>query len=307
MLALGLALLLTSTALPPRDAHAAPSVLEAHVALETGAAECLPVDARGEPYPICFDPGDGLVLGAGGRMRNGEGAPSLRAGVHIRTGRTSRSKGTPWFNSHRLLGLEAWGGEQRGLTFTVYDGTLRRHLEEGFILVPTARPLRIPFPFDVTLAPRVGHLERRVWEGPGWTLETVRAGLLLDPVRSETGRVWLGVGPVASHTLRRSPDGAEHTVSPFTTLMLDTGVESEDGLWALRASGLAGWSLGFENGTFFRARAEAGLERVLLAVEDQPVVLQLSGAYTHRDAGLSRRSEWTAGAGLAVRAFSARW
>ena len=293
MLTLGLVLLLASSA------------------VETGSAsedeECLHTDARGEPYPICFDPGDGLLLGTGVRVRDGDGAQSLRAGVLIRTGRTSRSKGTPWFNSHRLLGVEAWGGEQRGLTLTAYDGTLRRHLEEGFILLPTARPVRIPFPFDVTLAPRLGHLERRVWEGPGWTLETARVGLMVDPVRSETGRVWLGFGPAASHTLRRSRDGAEHTVSPFTTVMLDMGLESKDGLWALHASGLAGWSLGFEGGTYFRARAEAGVERVLLAVADQPVVLQLSGAYVHRDAGLARRSEWTAGAGLAVRAFSARW
>jgi hypothetical protein len=293
VLALGLVLLLAASAttgVPAAD-----------------EGECLRMDSRGEPFPICFDPGDGLLLGTGVQVREGQAAQSLRAGVLIRTGRASRSKGTPWFNSHRLLGVEAWGGEQRGLTFTAYDGTLRRHLEEGFILVPTSRPLRIPFPFDVTLAPRLGHLERRVWEGPGWTLETGRVGLLVDPVRSETARVWLGVGPVASHTLRRSRDGAEHTVSPFTTVMLDTGLESSDGLWALRASGLAGWSLGFEGGKYFRARVEAGAERVLLAVADQPVVLQLSGAYVHRDAGLSRRSEWTAGAGLAVRAFSARW
>jgi hypothetical protein len=293
VLALGLALLLASTA-----TEASP---------DSEAEACLRTDERGEQFPICFDPGDGLLLGTGLRVRDGERAQSLRAGVIIRTGRTSRSKGTPWFNSHRLLGVEAWGGEQRGLIATAYDGTLRRHLEEGFILLPTARPVRIPFPFDVTLAPRLGHLERRVWEGPGWTLETARVGLLVDPVRAETGRMWLGVGPAASHTLRHSPDGDEHTVSPFTTLMLDSGLESADGLWALHASGLAGWSLGFEGGTYFRARAEAGLEQVLFAVQDQPVVLQVSGAYVHRDAGLARGSEWTAGAGLAVRAFSARW
>lgn len=294
MLALGLALLLTSASLE----GASPSPEE---------DACLRTDARGERYPICFDPGDGLLLGTGLHLQDGEGAPSVRAGVLIRTGRTSHSKGTPWFNSHRLLGVEAWGGERRGLTATAYDGTLRRHLEEGFILLPTARPVRIPFPFDVTLAPRLGTLERRVWEGPGWTLETARVGLLVDPLRAETGRMWLGLGPAASHTLRHSPDGTEHTVSPFTTLMLDLGLESGDGHWALRASGLAGWSLGLEGGTFFRARGEARVERTLLAVNDQPVVLQLSGAYVYRDAGLARATEWTAGAALAVRAFSARW
>lgn len=298
MLALGLALLLASAAPAPEAPPPPPP---------DAGVECVLEDSRGEPFPVCFDPGDGLLLGTGGRVQGGQGAPSLRAGVHIRTGRTSGSKGTPWFNSHRLLGVEAWGGRRRGLTATAYDGTLRRHLEEGFILVPTARPVRIPFPFDVTLALRAGHLERRVWEGPGWTLETGRVGLLVDPVRSQTGRAWLGVGPVASHTLRRSRREAEHTLSPFTTLLLDAGLESADGLWALRGSGLAGWSYGFEGGAYFRARAEAGLERVLLAVQEQPVVLQVSGAYAHRDAGLPRHSEWTVGAGLAVRAFSARW
>ena len=64
----------------------------------------------------------------------------------------------------------------------------------------------------------------------------------------------------------------------FTELMFDAGLESRDGLWALRASGLAGWSIGIEHGLYFRARTDVGLERVVLAVADQPVVLQVSGA-----------------------------
>lgn len=292
MLMLGLALLLATAADVPRGVP--------------DDDACVALDERGEPYPICFDPGDGFVVGTRMRLSRSAMARAVRTGVHIRSGRGSRSKGSPWFNNHRLLNLEAWDGEQRGLTFTAYDGTLRRHLEEGFILVPTSRPARIPFPFDVTVALRLGHLERRVWEGPGWTLETGRLGLLLDPVRAETERVWFGVGPVAGHSVRRSRDGARHTVAPFTELMFDAGLESQDGLWALRASGLAGWSIGTERGLYFRARTDVGLERVVLAVADQPVVLQVSGAYVHRDAGLARRSEWTANAGLAVRVFGAR-
>ncbi|NVJ01412.1 hypothetical protein HV824_25320 [Myxococcus sp. AM009] len=292
MLMLGLALLLATAADVPRG-------------VPTDDA-CVALDERGEPYPICFDPGDGFVVGTRMRLSRSVMTQAVRTGVHLRSGRSSRSKGSPWFNNHRLLGLEAWDGEQRGLTFTAYDGTLRRHLEEGFILVPTARPARIPFPFDVTVALRLGHLERRVWEGPGWTLEAGRLGLLLDPVRAETERAWFGVGPAAGHSVRRSREGASHTVAPFTELMFDAGLESRDGLWALRASGLAGWSVGIERGLYFRARTDVGLERVVLAVADQPVVLQVSGAYVHRDAGLARRSEWTANAGLAVRVFGAR-
>ncbi|NTX59369.1 hypothetical protein HUA74_01720 [Myxococcus sp. CA051A] len=291
MLALGLALLLASA---PGAGPPSPD-------------PCLPTDSRGEPFPTCFDPGDGWVVGTGATVRDGVGALTLHSSVRIRTGSTSRSKGTPWFTNHRLLGVDLWDGERRGWGFTAYDGLLRRHLEEGFILIPTARPVRIPFPFDVTVALRAAHLERREWEGPGWTLETGRMGLLVDPLRSETGRAWLGFGPVASHTLRRAGDTTEHALSPFTSLMFDLGLESEDGLWALRASGLAGWTLGLEGGTDFRARADASLERVFLAVADQPVALRLSGGYVVGDAGLSRRDEWTLGAGLVVRAFSARW
>ncbi|MCP3098961.1 hypothetical protein LZ198_08735 [Myxococcus sp. K15C18031901] len=293
MLALGLALVLAASTGEPPPAPEQP---------------CLARDARGDTFPICFDPGDGVVVGVGTRMSQGSPALSLRAGVHLRTGRTSQSKATPWYNNHRLAGVEAWGGEQRGFTVTAYDGLLRRHLEEGFILVPTARPVRIPFPFDVSLALRAGHLERRPWEGRGWTLETGRVGLLVDPLRAASGRVWLALGPVASHTLRYSPQGTEHALSPFTSLMFDLGLETEDGLWALRASGLAGWNRDVEGGTLdFRARSDASLERVLIAVQDQPVAVRLAGSYVGGDAGLQRRDEWTLGVGLSVRAFSSRW
>ncbi|WP_141332595.1 hypothetical protein [Myxococcus sp. AB025B] len=292
MLALALTLLLTMAPTPGVDTpHVDP---------------CAPHDALGDPFPVCFDPGEGLVVGSGVVMNDGVQALSLRASVRLRSGRTSRSKGTPWFNNHRLVDVELWDGARRGLSFTAYDGLLRRHLEEGFILIPTARPLRIPFPFDVTVALRAAHLERRVWEGPGWTLETGRVGLLVDPIRSETERAWFGVGPVATHTLRHSRDGTSQELSPFTSLMFDGGLESEDGLWALRASGLAGWTHGVDGGTSFRMRADASLERVFLAVADQPVALRLSGGAVQGDAGLFRRDTWTVGASLVVRAFSAR-
>jgi hypothetical protein len=233
--------------------------------------------------------------------------PTLEAGLLVRTGRSSRSKGTPWFNTHRLLLTEAQlGSERRGLTFTPYEGLLRRHLEEGFILVPTKHPVRIPFPFDITLGLRAGHFERRVWEGPGWTLETGRAALMLDPVRSGTERAWLGVGPAASHVLRHTPEGTVSELSPFTSLMLDAGYETEDGWWVLRASGLAGWSYAFEGGKHLRARAEASIERILIATNDEPIWLRLSAAYVRGDAGVTRGNEWNAGLALVMRAGSAR-
>lgn len=289
MLALALALLLSSA---PAQAQAEP---------------CVGLTETKEVFATCFDPGKGLLLGFGGLMRDGEAAPELRAGILVRTARYSRSKGTPWLNTHRLLVTEAHTGTaRRGLTSTLYEGNLRRHLEEGFILVPTARPVRIPFPFDLSLGLRLGHYERRVWEGPGWTLETGRAALLLDPVRSPTPRVWLGVGPAASHTVRYSREGTEHELSPFTSLLLDAGYESENGAWVARATALAGWTVGLDGTTRFRTREEGSFERLLLAVNDQPVWLRLSGEHVHADAGLARRDGWSVGLGLTLRAWGSR-
>lgn len=289
MLALALALLLSSAPVQAQE------------------ESCVGWTETGGSFATCFDPGKGLLLGFGGLMRDGEAAPELRVGILARTARYSRSKGTPWLNTHRVLVTEARGGtSRRGLTSTLYEGNLRRHLEEGFILVPTARPVRIPFPFDLSLALRLGHYERRVWEGPGWTLETGRAALLLDPVRSPTARTWLGVGPAASHTVRYSREGSEHELSPFTSLLLDAGYETENGAWVARATALAGWTMGLDGTMRFRTREEASVERLLLAVNDQPVWLRLSGEHVHADAGIARRDEWSAGIGLALRAWSAR-
>lgn len=298
MLSLGLAALLF--ALPPGsqgEAVPTPPAVDACV-METEA---------GDRFPTCFDPGNALLLGTGLQVRGGVALPTLHAGILLRTERNSRSKGTLWFNTHRILVTEATpGNARRGLSTTLYEGLYRRHLEEGFILIPTSRPIRVPFPFDVTLAVRAGFLERRVWEGPGLTVETGRAALLLDPVRSVSGRLWLGFGPMASHSLRRMPDGTlEQEVSPFTTGVLETGYETVDGWWTVRASGLAGWINSLEGDRRFRARADASIERILFALNDQPLWLQFHGTYAYKDVGLARQTEWTAGARLLVRTFSA--
>ncbi|NNC07506.1 hypothetical protein HJC10_32270 [Corallococcus exiguus] len=268
---------------------------------------CQGQTAAGETFPTCFDPGTGWVLGTALRVQDDAESLAVRTGLLVRTVRLSDSKADSlWINSHRLLMTEAWSGEQKGLTFTAYDGLLRRHVEEGSLLVTIGRPRHIPFPFDVALALRAAHLERRVWEGPGWTLETGRVGLMLDPLRTNTEWGWLAVGPAASHALRHSPEGTRNEVSPFTSLLLDAGWETRDGRWALRATGLAGWSFDFDGGSHFRARGEVALEHVLLAVNDAPVFARLTATGVRNDAGLFRRNEGMLGAGLAVRPFGER-
>jgi hypothetical protein len=97
-----------------------------------------------------------------------------------------------------------------------------------------------------------------------------------------------------------------HELSPFTTLLLDAGYETEDGWWTARVTALAGWTVGLDGGMRFRTREELGLERLLIAVNDQPVWLRLSAAHVHADAGVGRVDEWSAGLGLTVRVWSAR-
>lgn len=266
------------------------------------APECLAILEDGSTFPTCFDPGEGLEVGVG----VGAGTSlELRVGILFRTARASRSrKGTLWLTEHRLLQTRAQPIDpRREVTATLYEGTFRRHLREGFILVPSPRPIRLPFPFDVALQARLGTLERRVFEGPGLKLEVGRAALMLDPVRSESGRFHAAVGPAMSYTVRTDGEAWVHELSPFTSGVLDLGAESADGWWRARAQGIAGWVTIPGTGTFFRASGQLDVERLVFALNDQPIWLYLTVRAAQRDAGLFRASEVVGSAGLVMRAF----
>jgi hypothetical protein len=278
-------------------------------AAPTDDAPCEARDERGRPFQTCFDPGAGLALGVDVTQPGAvtlSPTLGLSGGILLRSERESRSRqGSYWFNEHRLLATRAWPGQgfQR-LLLTAYGGTYRRHLAEGFVLIPTSRPTRLPFPFDVAIGLDAGRYERRVYEGRGYTLETVRAAFLLDPLRSDQARARLSFGPALSHQLRSDGVSLQHELSPFTSAQAELGLESEDGWWVVRLTGLAGWVFvpGQPEG-LFRARGEATVERLILAIEDQPLYLAVNGTGSLHDAGVQRRSEWTASVGLVLRAF----
>ncbi len=271
-------------------------------------APCTLEDDRGQPFRVCFDPGTGLELGVAVDGRQAPGAaltPGVSAAILYRTERESRSKeGSLWFNEHRLLATRVQpGGDQRWLRGTVYQGLFRRHLTEGFVLVPTAKPLRLPFPFDLAITASVGTYERRVFDGPGFVFESGKAAVLLDPLRSQTGKAHLLFGPALSHTLRS--DGREVTqeISPMTSGLVDFGFETEDGWWNLRLVGVAGMVFTPGQAGVFRARGEAVAERVLFAVNDAPLWESARFTYALHDAGVARKDEWAASLGLTVRLF----
>lgn len=274
--------------------------------------ECLGFDDDGRSYPVCFDPGEGLELGVGVMMRRtwsgavGAGtALQVRAGILLRTERRSRSKpDSRWFFEQRLLSTTLEPLDKlRAVRFTLYEGTFHRHLDEGFILVPTARPLRLPFPFDLAFHTRVGHLERRVFDGAGMKVEVVRAGLLLDAVRDPSRRVHAALGPALSYTVRTDRQTWTHELSPFTSLMLDLGAETADGWWRTRLTGIAGWATAPGGGSFFRAAAEATVDRLLFAVNDQPLWVSVGVNGAQREAGVFRTTEVVGSVSLVMRAF----
>lgn len=268
---------------------------------------CLGEDPDGTPFALCFDPGNGFELAAGGAAKSVSGTtlgtPVLSGGLRLRASRTSRSKGTLWSNTHRF-GLFNYDASSEVQAFSVlgYEGVFRRHLRDGYILVPTGRnPLRIPFPFDLAISLSGLRYERRIFEGPGAVLDTGRAALLLDPIRSESNRARLGFGVALGHTARFVGSTWAHEFSPFTLGQLEASFESEDGLWALRLGGFAGLAYALDGASFFKARGELAIERVLFAIDDQPVLLQAFASGARGDAGLFRRDEWSTGAKLLVR------
>lgn len=98
-----------------------------------------------------------------------------------------------------------------------------------------------------------------------------------------------------------------HELMPLTGLEALAAFESEEGRWAVHASGVAGWTFepGATQGTF-RARGEVVGERVLIAINNQPISVSLRATGAFRDLGGKASSEWTLQAGLSVRLFSAQ-
>jgi hypothetical protein len=267
-----------------------------------------PCDPQGRDFAVCFDAGRGVELSGYGGLLGPSASSTLSASVRLRGVRNSRSKqGAVWFNDHRLAHFELRPDDKdRALTVTAYEGLLRRHVEEGYLLLPFNPPKKLPFPLDLGIAFSVARWERAV--ANGWAFETARVTLFFDAVRAPTARFHLGLGPSLAHTMRGGLGAPlTHELMPLTGLQALATLESEEGRWLLRAQGVAGWTFepGRSDGTF-RARGEVVGERVVFAINDQPVAVTLRATAAFRDVGGGALSEWTVQAGLTLRLFSAQ-
>ena len=82
---------------------------------------------------------------------------------------------------------------------------------------------------------------------------------------------------------------ADHIVAPFTEGMLDIHLESATGLYSFELRAEAGTAWRSNAGWKPEARAEASLERIVLAINDRPVALFAGFHYDSvRDEAIAR-------------------
>jgi hypothetical protein len=299
---------------------AAASLLLLSTPARARAQEGYETSPEGRSFRVRFDPesrirlGFGDALGLGG-ARDGAPAqaPEVTAGVAYRQ-IESTGEGKDrivWQIDHRFV--SGWihpfrraGRSLPALDAALYAVTALRHDELPSIVLPSSPPVSIAFPFDVGFESEMGRVnipERLpVAAADGARLPVVRVGvmhaaMILDPWRSGVVGRSLEIGVGARYDIDtygapslRTPK-VLHRVAPMTAASLRFRTQSEDGLWIVDCRGevVPHWTS--ESIWKVAASGSARLERIMLAVNDEPIAATLEGGYrlspgTH-DVGLT--------------------
>ena len=282
--------------------------------LEPSAEDaCAGVTAEGERARLCMDPSYGLAVAAAGAFWSGSGALDL--GVDLRLSgqwESTATKQATWLQLHHVLRSSVSVGALRPtLRAVAYEGHWRRHVAEPYIAVPTTPPIRLPFPFDISFDVSAISFERRFSEGPGWTLEPLRAAVMLDVLRSAGNRFHLAIGPEAHYLIRHDGLAPVHELAPFSGGLVYLWLATEDGRWMLSLRGSLGAAFSVTQGGgvspfVLQARVELAGERVLMAINDQPLSVTLRAGARLHDVGPAMGNEWSVSAGLSLRFFGSR-
>jgi len=284
------------------------------------AQEGYQVSPEGHAFRVRFDPesrirlGFGDALGLGG-ARDGAiaQAPEMTAGIAYRQ---MESKGVGkdrivWQIDHRFV--SGWihpfrraSQPLRAFDATLYSVTALRHDELPSIVLPSSPPMSVAFPFDVGFETQLGQVsvpERLpVSRVDGARLPLVRVGvshaaMILDPWRSGVvGRsfeIILGarydIDVYGGPTLQTPK--VLHRVAPMTATALRFRTRSDDGLWLLDTRGevVPHWTS--ESIWKVAAAGSARVERIVAALNDEPIAAVLEGGYRlspgTRDVGLT--------------------
>ncbi|MBX3158839.1 MAG: hypothetical protein KF773_22925 [Deltaproteobacteria bacterium] len=232
------------------------------------ADTCTGVTRAGSRYTICFDLGNRLSLTAGSDGVGG--AISIRHVIKFED-----EPDLEWKMEH-VLGEATHALLADGFRGALYRGRYLRHARDGHIVIPLGTPKKVFLPFDVGAEVEAGTVTWRPGEATT-EVGVVRAAALIDVSRSRTFRTRVAFGPVAHWRVDLERDVravVDHAVAPFSLAMFNLHLESYDGLSLLdvRVEGGSAWH---PRGGGWRteARAEATLERIVLAVNDRPVAL----------------------------------
>jgi hypothetical protein len=268
------------------------------------ADHCTGITDEGSRFVTCFDLGNRLSITAGSDGLGG--GISLRHVVNF-----DDEPDLVWKLEHHITDTthELFSNAFDG---TIYRGRFTRHARDGHIVLPLGTPKKIFLPFDIGAIAEFGALR---WRDDASPVEVgmVKVGPMIDFARTRGFRRRFALGPVARWDveLARDPTGDltprlavdEHVVAPFTTGMLELSFESIEG----RTTGLvrveAGTAWSSLHGWVPEARAEATLERIVIAINDRPVSLILGARYqTHPNA----EGEATARIGARIVLFDRR-
>ncbi len=245
-------------------------LMVAHVA--TAHAETCTGGSSAGKFALCFDPGNRVSVTAGSDGFGG--ALAVRHIIHF-----DDEPDLVWKLEHTLLDATHAGFADR-FRGTLYRGYFMRHARDGHIVLPLGEPKKVFLPFDVGGFAEVGTI---VWrDQPTTRIGVVKLAGLVDFSRTRTFQRRITLGPSARWDVdvMQAPRAiTQHRVAPFSSAMANLHLESNDGrlLGDLRAEAGMVWS----NTSGWRpdARAEARIERIVLAINDRPISLELGARY----------------------------
>ncbi|MBN2495218.1 MAG: hypothetical protein JXR96_11540 [Deltaproteobacteria bacterium] len=263
------------------------------------APECYARDAQGRSFRVCFDPGTELRLAAAGGASCASGwAGSAELQLDLvwrdRLQYGEADDLVTWQLDHRFATgwIRPWELDFEGLPsldLTAYEASYVRHSSAGYLVFPSSPPTRLLFPLDLGVDLAVGRVRAgiRPTDERSWLqLGAARAGVLFDPWRSGRPGCGLEIGLGARYDLDllgdpRLEDGVQvvHRVSPFTAASLRFRIQDDAGLTAadVRAEVFPHWAS--QGGWALGAEASARVQRVVLAINDEPISIFAEAGY----------------------------
>lgn len=242
-------------------------LIVAALAARARAEECTGTSRRGERFATCFDLGNRLSVTAG--------SEGLGVSLALRHEITfDDDPDLEWKMEHVVMDT-TYSVLDESFTGTFYRGRYLRHARDGHIVIPLGTPKKVFLPFDIGAIFEVGRLDWHPMQ-PTIAIGVVRVAPLVDFARSRTYRHVFSIGPAMHWDMnvdRNFQQVSQHTVAPFTEGLATVRLESSDGLYVAELRAEAGTAWHSDRGWHPEARAEATLERIVLAIRDRPVAI----------------------------------